>query len=232
MYAIDINFLNDREVIDMGVDRQSISIPDSQFMIIGVAVAAVALLGAVGFHFWTDSQVKTLEAKKAELEAKKAEVERQAKELQELEQQITQIQARNQQLTTLFVGQLPTYAILSELSRRTPDTIQIDNYIQTDTPTGSTVQISGTGKDYEVVNDFFLLIQSSPFFDPAQTKLQSATQGQGRDARVSFIISTALTKRRADELKDKLAEAGVQGLLVRLNKLIERQVLSPPAPAN
>jgi type IV pilus assembly protein PilN len=230
MYSIDINFLNDREAPEQQGGGQSLEIADSQFMVYGGIVAAVAVLIAGGYYLFVSSRLSTLQAESNRLTAQKTEIDNKVKRVGELNTQIAQSQTQAQALTNLFVGQLPTYAVLSDFRRRTPETIQINSYSQTDAPTGSVIQIVGTAKDYQALNDYFLLLQSSPFFDPTQTKLGTATLGSEKNAVVNFSISTALTKQRADKLKNELAEAGAQGLLVRINKLVEQKVIEPSAP--
>ncbi len=215
MYSIDINFLKDREVPEQGIVRQSVEIADSQFMIYGGVVAFISLAIAGGYYFYVDSNLQQLLQTKAQLEGQKSQLEGELKEVQSKQAELAQIRGRTEQLLTLFVGQLPTYAILNDLRRRTPDTIQINNLAEN----ARAIQMDGSAKDYQALNDYLLLLKSSPFLDASKTVLTSATLGTEANATVKFSITTAVTDKRADALLKELKEAEATGLLIRLSKL-------------
>jgi len=221
MYSIDINFLNDREAPEQASAGQSMQIADSQFLIYGGVVAFLALAIAGGYYFYVDYNLQQELQKKAQLDAEKSRLDGELKEVQDAQAKVAEVEARTNQLLSLFVGQLPTYAILSDFSRRTPDTIQINNFAEN----ARAIQIDGTARDYQSLNDYFLLLQSSPFLDASKTKLTSATLGIEANATVKFSIQTAVTTKRSDELFKELQEAEATGLLVRLSKLKQEGII-------
>jgi Tfp pilus assembly protein PilN len=221
MYSIDINFLNDRQAPEQISPGQTMQIADSQFLIYGVVVAFLALATAGGFYFFVDYNLQQELQKKAQLDAEKTRLDGELAEVQGAKAGLDQIQARTNELLTLFVGQLPTYAILSDFSRRTPDTIQINNFAEN----ARAIQLDGSARDYQALNDYLLLLKSSPFLDPDSTKLTSATLGTEANATVKFTIQTAVTTKRADALLKELQEAEATGLLVRLSKLKQEGII-------
>jgi len=221
MYSIDINFLNDRQAPEQISPGQTIQIADSQFLIYGGVVAFLALAIAGGFYFFVDYNLQQELQKKAQLDAEKTRLDGELTEVQGAQAGLDQIQARTNELLTLFVGQLPTYAILSDFSRRTPDTIQINNFAEN----ARAIQLDGSARDYQALNDYLLLLKSSPFLDPDSTKLTSATLGTEANATVKFTIQTAVTTKRADALLKELQEAEATGLLVRLSKLKQEGII-------
>ena len=221
MYAIDINFLNDRQAPEQATTRQSMQIADSQFLIYGVVVAFLAVAIAGGYYFYVDSTLQQELQKKAQLDSEKSRLDSELAEVQKTQADLAQMEAKTNELLPLFVGQLPTYAILSDLSRRTPDTIQIDNFAEN----ARAIQINGSARDYQALNDYLLLLKSSPFLDPNNTTLTSATLGTEANATVKFSIQTAVTSKRADELLKELQEAEATGLLIRLSKLKQEGII-------
>jgi type IV pilus assembly protein PilN len=221
MYAIDINFLNDRQAREQATTRQSMQIADSQFLIYGGVVAFLAVAIAGGYYFYVDSTLQQELQKKAQLDSEKSRLDSELAEVQKTQADLAQMEAKTNELLPLFVGQLPTYAILSDLSRRTPDTIQIDNFAEN----ARAIQINGSARDYQALNDYLLLLKSSPFLDPNSTTLTSATLGTEANATVKFSIQTAVTSKRADELLKELKEAEATGLLIRLSKLKQEGII-------
>ena len=221
MYAIDINFLNDRQAREQATTRQSMQIADSQFLIYGGVVAFLAVAIAGGYYFYVDSTLQQELQKKAQLDSEKSRLDSELAEVQKTQADLAQMEAKTNELLPLFVGQLPTYAILSDLSRRTPDTIQIDNFAEN----ARAIQINGSARDYQALNDYLLLLKSSPFLDPNSTTLTSATLGTEANATVKFSIQTAVTSKRADELLKELQEAEATGLLIRLSKLKQEGII-------
>jgi len=221
MYSIDINFLRDREAPEQASAGQTMQIADSQFLIYGGVAAFLALAIAGGYYFYVDSNLQQALQLKAQRDAEKIKLDSELAEVQGAQAGLAQIEAKTNELLTLFVGQLPTYAILSDFSRRTPDTIQINNLAEN----ARAIQIDGSARDYKALNDYFLLLKSSPFLDPEKTRLTSATLGTEANATVKFSIQTAVTTKRADELLKELQEAEATGLLVRLSKLKKEGII-------
>lgn len=221
MYSIDINFLKDREPSEVAGSSQPTEIADSQFIVYGGIAAGVAVLLAGGYYFFVSSQIPPLQATVNAKTAEKEKITGRANETAKIQEEITKIQAQTNGLTGLFVQQVPAYALLSDLQRRTKDTVQLNNFAQTD----KALIVDGTAKDYDSLNNYLLLLKSSPLLDPAATQLVSARLGAGEEPVVSFSIRTAVTPKRADEIQKVLEEAGAEGLLIRLRDLQKAGVI-------
>jgi type IV pilus assembly protein PilN len=167
MYTLDINFLNDRAAAEaQAVERQPIA--DSQFLIYGGAVAVVALALVGGAFFFLNSANEGIQQELATLTAKETEFNGKLKGLEEQEKKLQSIQARTDQLLSLFVGNLPVSAISDDIRKRTPITVQIKSIAQTSIPPTpqnpaqslSTVNLDGTATNYNELNDYLLLLKA------------------------------------------------------------------------
>jgi len=224
MYSIDINFLKDREPTELASSSQGMEMADSQFIVYGGIVAGVALLIAGGYYLFVSSEIPPLEAEVAAKTAERDRISGRAKETEEIQGKITNIKTQTASLATLFVGQIPTYALLSDLRRRTKDTVQLTSLSQTE----KAIAIEGTAKDYESLNNYLLLLKVSPLLDEKATEVVSARLGSADQPVVSFSIRTALTSKRADEIQQVLEETGAEGLLIRLRDLQRAGVIDKP----
>jgi type IV pilus assembly protein PilN len=124
-----------------------------------------------------------------------------------------------------------------------------------DVPT-TKVEISGTGKSFEEVNNFILTLKQSAFFNPDETQLISAgltaapsltkpTPGNSGNAQgtatvaddrikqlelpkvVEYKIQTSLKRIPAADLIGELERKGAVGLVTRLKSLQQQQPIKP-----
>jgi type IV pilus assembly protein PilN len=234
MYTLDINFLSDRaEAQAQVMERQPIA--DSQFLVYGGAVAVVSLALVGGAFFFFNAANEGVQQELSALTAKETALNGKIAALKGQETQLQAIQARTAELVNLFVGNLPVSAIVDDIRKRTPITIQVDSITQASvaaTPQGaasSTITLGGKATNYNELNDFLLLLKASPLLEDIETKLVSSTLQQGTTDRnfnlVNFQIRTATTKKSPAEILPALQKTGADGLVTRVNLLKQQGVI-------
>jgi type IV pilus assembly protein PilN len=225
MYSLDINFLSDRETLkDGGVERQPIA--DSQFLLYGGIVAVVCLAATAGAYFILDASNQGLITELATQTAKETDLTTKLKAVEGTEKQLLAVEARTNELLNLFVGQLPINAVLDDIKRRTPSTVQVIGFSQT----GKDIKLDGQATTYNELNDFVLLLKSSRFLDPLKTNLSSASLVPATKDKpfsvVTYKIETSLTTESSAQLLPELQKAGADGLVTRVN-LLQREGVIP-----
>lgn len=235
MYTLEINFLNDRAAPEaLAVERKPIA--DSQFLIYGGAVAVVALALVGGAFLFLNSANEGLQQELAKLTAKETSLSSKIKSLEDQEKQLQAIQDRTNQILNLFVGNLPVSAVIDDLRRRTPLTVQIKSITQQTAAAAapqassqSTITLNGTATNYNELNDYILLLKSSPLLDSDKTKLVSSTlQPATTDKNftlVDFQILVTTTSKSPAELLAQLQKLGADGLVARVNLLRQKGVI-------
>ncbi|MCA6584504.1 MAG: PilN domain-containing protein [Pseudanabaena sp. M38BS1SP1A06MG] len=235
MYTLEINFLNDRAAPEaLAVERKPIA--DSQFLIYGGAVAVVALALVGGAFLFLNSANEGLQQELATLTAKETSLSSKIKSLEDQEKQLQAIQDRTNQILNLFVGNLPVSAVIDDLRRRTPLTVQIKSITQQTAAAAapqassqSTITLNGTATNYNELNDYILLLKSSPLLDSDKTKLVSSTlQPATTDKNftlVDFQILATTTSKSPAELLPQLQKLGADGLVARVNLLRQKGVI-------
>ncbi|MCA6599370.1 MAG: PilN domain-containing protein [Pseudanabaena sp. M57BS1SP1A06MG] len=235
MYTLEINFLNDRAAPEaLAVERKPIA--DSQFLIYGGAVAVVALALVGGAFLFLNSANEGLQQELAKLTATETSLTSKIKSLEDQEKQLQAIQDRTNQILNLFVGNLPVSAVIDDLRRRTPLTVQIKSITQQTAAAAapqassqSTITLNGTATNYNELNDYILLLKSSPLLDSDKTKLVSSTlQPATTDKNftlVDFQILATTTSKSPAELLPQLQKLGADGLVARVNLLRQKGVI-------
>jgi type IV pilus assembly protein PilN len=115
-----------------------------------------------------------------------------------------------------------------------------------DVPT-TKIDITGTAKSFEEVNNFMLTLKQSAFFNPDETQLLSAVLGNnvalvtnnvdkiGADKSmrlelpkvVEYKIQTSIKRIPAADLMRELEQKGAVGLVTRLRSIQQQQVTKP-----
>lgn len=225
MYNLDINFLKDREPATQELGA-SAPIADSQFLIGGGAVALVALAIVGGIYFYLQSQVDSLTAELSKLTAQESTLDAQLKVLAGSEAEVKAVEERTKLLTDLIVKDIPTSVILQDISVRTPASIQVFSIAQA----GKNVTITGQSAGFDEANDFLLILQKSPYLDPANTKLTTARQKppvKGVDlVLVDYQITASLNDQTTDKLISDLEKSEAQGAVSRVKLLQEKGVIT------
>ncbi len=272
MYGLDINFLNDRpEYKDQkNIPKPASSGPsleDPRPIIIGAAVA-VAVNGLVAGGWLYLNQVNTkLQADLDKLNGELSKLDAQVKDLEAIKQKTKTFKAEAKALATVFDQIKPWSALLGEFGSLVPSGVIITSIEQkepkvsappppkksakkgekTETPAPSkptaTLSFAGTSDSYGQINDFLLLLQSSPFFQGEKTKLITAakkpnpTRLELRESNstlapeipelppiVEYKIETNLSPLGASELLPQLKSKGAIGLVDRIETLTEKGV--------
>ncbi len=170
MYSLDVNFLKDRG-LNTTVETQSQATKKSSPIQDKIPMAVGGVL-AVLLPFLAISSAKNYEAKEADaqdqikqidLEIAKRQTEN--KSLEEIESQITKEKTETQALVGVFDKIRPWSAILQEVGERTPPGVQVSSLAQNGSGSTSKLQINGSARSYNDVNDFVLFLQRSPFFN-------------------------------------------------------------------
>jgi type IV pilus assembly protein PilN len=221
MYSLDINFLNDREVAaEAGEERQPLA--DKQFLIGGGVLALVAIAAAAGAYFFLQYSSQGLQEELATLTSKEQTLDAKLKEIATAESSVKAIDDRTDALVKLFVGSIPPSAILQDIRARAPGNVQIASIDQS----GKGVKIVGLSTSYDGVNDFLLLLQSSPYLNTEMTRLGSAKlRAESKDIKVSVIdyeITSTLVDKSATDLLPELQKSGAEGTVTRIKLLQEK----------
>jgi type IV pilus assembly protein PilN len=244
MYPLDINFLKDRG-FDDAVETQS-QAPKKPASIAEKIPIVVGGIIAIALPLLSFQHARSFEAKQAEAQSQIAEVEaeiaKKQGENQTLEQMQTQVQAaktETQALVQVFDKIRPWSAILQEIRDRTPPGVQVDSLSQSGSGSDIDLQISGSARSYDDVNDFVLFLQRSPFFDKNGIILGNVNTGdlqidvanqEELPENVSFTlpqgvqysITAQLNNLPSSGLIKELQEKGSIGVLTRL-KTLEQQ---------
>jgi type IV pilus assembly protein PilN len=262
MYSLDVNFLKDRH-LDEGSKTTTavrgatpISWRKQTPLLIGLGVGAsllglTALLGTMlnVQKAQTQANIKQLEAEISQLNAKN-------QSLQAMEAKVKAIDEEASALVTVFNQIKPWSAILQEIRRRTPPSVQISTIEETTIAakpdsgtTKPTVQltIAGYARSFDDVNNFLLTLQNSEFFKASATRLQAAKKEKfplelEESARANFekrqievdfpqavqyTISTELSDIPASKLLPSLARDGAVGLVTRIKTLEQKGAVQP-----
>ncbi len=225
MHNLDINFLKDREPVAQESGAQG-QIADSQFLIIGGAVAVMALAIVGGSYLFFNSQVDSLKAELSRLTTKETELDGKLKQFAVDEAALKAADARTKVLTNLIVQDIPVSVILQDIRAKTPEGIQVFTITQT----GTKITITGQSKGFDGANDFLLILQKSPFLDPTKTKLASARQKPAvkgvNFVLVDYQITAALAEQTTDRLVSDLEKSEAQGAVSRVKLLKEKGVIT------
>ncbi|MEO1431646.1 MAG: PilN domain-containing protein [Cyanobacteria bacterium J06632_19] len=246
MYSLDVNFLKDRPSHQKNQPgpKKTVAIPVGEMtpIYIGVAVAIIlpSLLGAA--LLYVQSQNTSIDEEIAELESKKQEYEAKLGDINQKEQIIAAIQAENQALVSVFDQIKPWSAMLQVLRDRIPVRVRIENVKQiapeslggdgsVPNPAGG-IEIRGSARSFNDVNDFLLSLQQSPFFKSSEGKIVTAELVDGPLPQgipegvtikppkiVKYTIVSQLTDVPASELMRELDKKGARGLVNRIRSL-------------
>ncbi|MBP0034428.1 MAG: PilN domain-containing protein [Roseofilum sp. Belize BBD 4] len=263
MYGLDINFLKDRPgyletpaTNPKGGGGSSASPTNAIPLIAGLVVGAAAVGGTLGVKlFVIDPQNADLQAQLDGINANIEQQEAKTQEIGAIQVQTEAIRTQTLALATVFNQIKPWSALLQEIRDRAPASIQISSVEQIEfelpdpnppeeapdaTINIKGLQIQGSARSYDDVNDFMLLLKNSDFLAGEKTKLLRAnleannTQvevPEGSDLEVSlpdvvaFNIETPLSDKGASELMAQLESKGAIGLVSRIETLREKGIL-------
>ena len=169
MYSLDVNFLKDRG-LNTTVETQKQTTKKSSPIQEKIPMAVGGVL-AVLLPFLALSGAKNYEAKEADaqdqikqIDLEIAKRQNENKSLEEIESQISREKTETKALVGVFDRIRPWSAILQEVGERTPPGVQVSSLSQNGSGSSSKLQISGSARSYNDVNDFVLFLQRSSFF--------------------------------------------------------------------
>jgi type IV pilus assembly protein PilN len=241
MYSLDINFLKDRGLENKSeaqtvVLQKPASINDKIPIVAGAIVAV--LLPALTFGYMKQIEAKTakIEGETQQMEAEIARLGDLNKKIEEANAQLEVANKEAQALVTVFDLIKPWSAILQEVSDRTPPGVQVDSLAQSQSEKGSQLQITGSARHYNDVNDFVLFLKRSPFFSEKNVAMGtvSATDlsidleekpilPENTELEipkgVKYTITAQLSDAPASELIREIDSKGAIGVVTRLKTL-------------
>ncbi len=250
MYSIDINFLKDRKtetITTTALKKKSGATPGEQLPILIGAGVGLAFVAAVGGSIWLIEQQKTATQNTiSQLEAQIQRLTGQSQEVKQIETEIENVNREIGILVSVFNNIKPWSAMLDEISTLTPPGVQINSISQTE---GRKLTINGNALSYQQVSDFFVGLKYSPFFNPENTKLVTASLGDNPNAQqgesggggggnqgatqpqqiVLFTINTEIGDKPAAELLNRLERRGAIGLVSRISALQRKGLLQKVA---
>ncbi len=271
MYSIDINFLNDRPDYrpDLVKARSGggaqLSAINKILLIGGASVGVVVPALVLGSWLVVNQQKQGLEAELEKLEGELAALENKVEEVQNAEAEIQALRKEAQSMAAVFDHVKPWSAIMEELrDRATMAGVTIQSVEQSETkPEASqsqnqqkgeqnqsqsapktivNLEISGTATTYEALNDFVLVLEDSPFFQPDKTQLMDANKTSNpsnvelldesipNDTElpdvVEYTIETRLTDDRVHKLLPEIRDNGADGIVARIETLKQEGLFS------
>ena len=244
MYSLDVNFLKDRG-LDVAADAptQELKKPTPIVEKIPIVVGGILL---VIFPFLSYSYAQSFEKKQAEAEAKIQEIDAEiakrqgeSKSLEEIQAQVAKAKTETEALVQVFDKIRPWSAILQEIGDRTPPGVQVDSLSQSGSGDDLKLQINGSARSFNDVNDFVLFLQRSPFFAEKDIVLGNVTtSGLKIDITnqsdlpsnislnvpegVKYNITAKLNNVPTSGLIQELKSKGSIGLVTRLETLEEK----------
>jgi type IV pilus assembly protein PilN len=262
MYSLDVNFLKDRKLDESSkvtasakrLEPISWRKQTPLFIGLGVGAALLALTALLGTMLGLQ-KAKTEENIK-QLEAEINQINAQAQRVQEMEARVKAIDEEATALVTVFNQIKPWSAILQEIRRRTPPTVQIISIEETtlepkpeegDAQPRVQIKINGYGRSYDDVNNFLLTLQNSELFKASRTRIESAKKDtfplvidetarsnfEKQKIKVDFpkpvlyTIITELSNIPASKLLPTLSRDGAVGLVTRIKTLEQKGAVQP-----
>jgi len=248
MYSLDINFLKDRPggpgQGNQGETKKRVAIPVGGMtpIYIGAAVAII-LPGLLGLGLlYVQGQNASIDEEIAKLEQRNQDLESKLGDIKQKEAEIAAIKTETQALVSVFDQIRPWSAMLQVLRDRIPARVRIENVKQIApeiaTEDGSTpnlaggIEITGSARSFNDVNDFLLSLKQSPFFKSSAGKIVTAELVDGPlpdnipegvtyvpPKVVKYTIVSQLSDVPASELMRELEQKGTVGLVDRIRSL-------------
>lgn len=245
MHNLDINFLRDRggeqtaDISSSIAAKKEPSIVDKLPIAAGVIVALIAPAIAFGYLQSVKAQTASVNQEIQQIESEIADLGNQNKKVEAANAEIQKVQQETAALVGVFEKIKPWAAIMQEISDRTPPGVQVDSIQQSGSGSSTGINLAGTARSYDDVNDFVLFLKRSPFFDAKQIKLNGASvanfpvEVENEDdlpenysfslpEGVKYTISAQLNNAPSSELIEEINQKGSTGLVTRL-KTLERK---------
>jgi type IV pilus assembly protein PilN len=204
MYGIDINFLNDRadRPVDaiVQVKKKAANSASKLPLLAGLGVAIAACASVGGYWLILQNQQKGLMAESGVLDSQLTELQQKLAQVDTVRQQTQAVESEVQALASVFERIRPWSAIVRDIQGRVPGRTQIARLVQTapaaaadpavagaaapaapaagaSTSAAGGLELGGNACSFNDVNDFLLMLKSSPFLESESVKITEASLG-------------------------------------------------------
>ena len=263
MYPLDVNFLKDRPEYeaDSSAARRPSAAEGGNMLPLFAGIAVGVFLPAVVGALWLliQFQGQNLQTQKTDLTQQLNDLDTALAEAGNISGQIQAIKEETTVLASAFNQVKPWSAMLQTVADRYPVGVRLGTISQVeqdrrrrqsnqDEDTRERIEIFGIANNFDGVNDFLLLLQRSPFFDPSETlilkaeyiddiqdseyyKLSAGGKSLPKEILdqlpdfVEYRIGVTLTGVPATELVQALERTGTVGLVSRIRKLQSEGVI-------
>lgn len=260
-YSLDINFLKDKpgyleETKKRDKGKGNAAPTNTAPILLGLVVGLALAGGALGAKLYFDQANNQLRQDTAGLDAELEKVKQEEAKVTAIDAETKAIQDQTASIANVFDQVKPWSAVLKDLSDRAPSGLQIDNVRKVEiaptppdpgapppaTPPGPRpgVEISGSARTFNDVNDFLILLQKSSLFNDKDTVLMSSTTqpnsvqvttGNGTNVSVKlpdvvkYQIRAPFSDVPASEILAELERKGAIGLVERIETLKAKGVI-------
>ena len=170
MHNLDINFLRDRggeqtaDISSSIAAKKEPSIVDKLPIAAGVIVALIAPAIAFGYLQSVKAQTASVNQEIQQIESEIADLGNQNKKVEAANAEIQKVQQETAALVGVFEKIKPWAAIMQEISDRTPPGVQVDSIQQSGSGSSTGINLAGTARSYDDVNDFVLFLKRIAVF--------------------------------------------------------------------
>jgi len=258
MYGLDINFLKDRPEYQPDARPAAARATGGGGNVLpllgGIAVGILPLAVVGVMLLFLRVTNSNLSSEISNLNSELSNLDTQLQQVGNISNEIGQIEAETKQLASAFNQIKPWSAMLQEISNNYPPGVRIGTILQvkertrrrkstSEEPQPEKIEIVGIANKFDDVNDFLLLLQDSPFFDPNGTQIIKAElieepsqseyytisiPEEVSDLLPDFVeyrIRATLTGVPASELIQALERTGTVGLVSRIKVLQQEGII-------
>jgi type IV pilus assembly protein PilN len=185
MSDIEINLLKER-ILEYRPNPQHFNktndfggLKEQMPILIGLGVALLSLLGVNGLGWFLNTQNQETENHIAQLNTQLAAFRGEKAKLENIQQELKKINDENRAIVNVFTQVESISAILQDLGDQMPrgtvlNSIEFSDQIASNENSGTQINLSGSAKGFDDVNDLLLTLQRSAFFNPQTLKIEKA----------------------------------------------------------
>ena len=189
MSDIEINLLKERileyrpNTKDFNKTNEVGGLKEQRPILIGLGVALLSLLGVNGLGWFLNTQNQETENHIAQLNTQLASFRGEKAKLENIQQELKKINDENRAIVNVFTQVESISAILQDLGDQMPrgtvlNSIEFSDQIASNENPGALpatqINLSGSAKGFDDVNDLLLTLQRSAFFNPQTLKIEKA----------------------------------------------------------
>ncbi|MBD2100490.1 PilN domain-containing protein [Leptolyngbya sp. FACHB-261] len=225
MYALDINFLQDRADFRSDSPVRKAAAPRADTLgplALGALVAAIFVGLGLATFIVAQTRIAARQQVLADLQQQQEQIKQQQQEVAQLTQELQQTREQTKALVGVFDQIQPWSALLQDLRSRVPNGVQLRGIAQ---QPDNTLVLTGQAVQFDPVSDLMLAVQNSPFLDPQKTQLTKVERAQDAartgNPAISYEIRSALNDKPASQLLPDLQRQGAVGLVERIRTIQE-----------